>query len=97
MAFQPDGRLVLGGSFGRCGATICTNLARLDATGASERFFQPEAGTTYALAIQPDGKIVIGGQFSRAGSMISRCIARFNPDGSVDASFAPSPGAMGRL
>jgi uncharacterized delta-60 repeat protein len=105
MAFQPDGKLVLGGTFSSIGgpaggpdlegSVACTNVVRLLTNGLVDRTFFPDAGAIFALAVQPDGKTVVGGQFSSAGPMISRGVARFNEDGSVDSTFAPSPGVLG--
>lgn len=100
MAFQPDGKLVVGGAFSSFSTAVgggipLTNLARLLPDGATDNSFVPNAGTIYAVAIQPDGRIVAGGQFSSAGARISRGVARFNGDGSVDGTFATSPGVQG--
>jgi uncharacterized delta-60 repeat protein len=100
MAFQPDGKLVLGGTFPAIGGSgtnglPCTNLVRLLTNGFTDLTFLPDAGAIFALAIQPDGKVVIGGQFTRAGPRISRGVARYHADGSVDLTFTPNPGLSG--
>jgi uncharacterized delta-60 repeat protein len=95
MAFQPDHKLLVGGTFSGIRGVTRTNLGRVLPNGVPDPTFRPEAGAIYCLALQGDGKVVVGGQFTRAGSIITRGLARFNADGSVDATFAPSPGISG--
>jgi len=100
MAFQPDGKLLVGGAFTSLAAgggadVALTNLARLLPNGDIDTSFFPSAGTIYAIALQPDGRVVAGGQFSSAGGKVSRGVARFNADGSVDETFGPNPGVLG--
>ena len=90
MALQPDGRILIGGSFGKFNTLPCPAIARLNPQGALDASFivgSGPDGTVNALVLQPDGKVVIGGDFTRVNGQASRGLARLNPDGSVDASF----------
>ena len=102
IALQPDGRIVIGGSFGELqpnGALVSTvrsRIARLNADGSVDTGFDPNANNQVgSIAIQPDGKILIGGGFSTlqpngAEAATPRSyIARLNADGTVDSGFNP--------
>jgi uncharacterized delta-60 repeat protein len=66
VAFQTDGRIVIGGGFTNTNGLTRSYIARLLPTGAIDpQPFDPEANAPiYALAIQSDGKIVMGGSFT---------------------------------
>jgi uncharacterized delta-60 repeat protein len=88
VALQPDGKVVIGGTFTTVKGLARTNLARLNADGSGDSSFAPGAYGAYglpysevhALALQPDGKVLLGHQYG---------YARLNSDGSVDTSFNP--------
>lgn len=93
LACQPDGRILLGGSFTLIGGQPCTNLARVNVDGSLDKTFNASVGgvSDYinCIAIQPDAKILIGGNFGTNGNKNLRYLRRLNPDGSLDASFIP--------
>ena len=67
---QPDGKILLSGSFASVGGQPRNRIARLDpVTGLADSFDpNPGQGTStaryvYALVPQPDGKILAGGYF----------------------------------
>ena len=91
LAIQPQGGIIVGGSFTQAGQVGSLNLARYDADGNADR---PSAarrhraganGNVYALAVQPDGKIVVGGNFDAIFGQPRRGIARLNADGTLDS------------
>jgi uncharacterized delta-60 repeat protein len=102
VAFQSDGRLIIGGSIVSFAGQAYTKLARFDADGTLDTGFSPNVGTNtvelrglgvasvLALAVQADGKIVIAGTFTNVGSRIRYHIARLNNDGSLDDGFDPN-------
>ncbi len=99
IAVQPDGKILVGGSFtmlggGGSGSTPRNHIGRLNADGSLDTEFNPGADSyVYAIAVQPDGKILVGGDFSALGDGGSGTarhrIGRLNADGSVDGSFDP--------
>ena len=99
VALQPDGKILLGGTFTKLnGGSITRNyIARLDANGDVDAGFNPNVGPTlggngvYTIAVQSDGKILLGGYFTSldGGATMRHNIARLNADGSVDPQFSP--------
>ena len=73
---QPDGRILVGGSFTSMGGEPRNFIGRLNpATGLADSF-NPNANNAVvnAIAVQPDGKILAGGDFTT-----------LTPNGGVDA------------
>ncbi len=95
-AMQPDGKILIGGSFTKLGGQNRTAIARLNADGSLDTAFNPgNDGVVYALAVQPDGKIVVGGSILHMGGQTRQYIARLNPDGTLDTGF--NPGSNGTV
>ena len=91
-ALQPNGDIVVSGSFGLARYLPSGQLDRGFGAGglASAGFtFDSDSGTS--VAVQPDGKIIwVGSQGNPAftpGGTFAFAVARFNPDGSLDTSF----------
>ena len=81
IALQPDGKIIVGGSF---------YLIRLNADGTLDpTFIAPDVSfiTVYAVALQRDGRILYGGSRSYSGG--GPFLFRANADGSPDATFNP--------
>jgi uncharacterized delta-60 repeat protein len=103
LAVQPDGKILVGGSFtmiggGAMGMTMRNRIARLNADGSVDMSFDPGAsGAVTAIALQPDGKILVAGSFTglggTTGTTTRNRIGRLNSDGSLDMTF--DPGASG--
>jgi len=96
IALQPDGKIIISGSFTRYNGVGRNRIARLNADGSLDTTFNPRAGAddaVNAIAIQPDGKIVMGGSFTTYNDVERNFIARLNADGSLDTTFAPRAGA----
>lgn len=87
---QPDGKVVIGGTFTNVNGIAITNLARLNDTGTLDTSFTPGYinGAVRSLALV-NGYLVIGGDFGNVGnsSPIKPIIARFDTNGVVDASW----------
>lgn len=91
MAMQPDGKVLVAGTFAHIGGQARSGLARLNADGSLDASFAAKVSDNVnSMAVQPDGKIVIGGTFTQAGGKTRNYIARFNADGGLDASFNPN-------
>ncbi len=87
---QPDGKLIVGGSFHRISGVDRGNIARLNANGSIDASFNPGSGTNAAvnaLAVQPDGKLLVAGAFTAVNGVTRNGIARLNADGTLDTSF----------
>jgi uncharacterized delta-60 repeat protein len=102
IASQPDGKVLIGGSFLTYDGIARRRIARLNADGSLDSSFNPGVGVNgiataavYAIALQPDGKAILGGVFSSFNNTPRRRIARLNSDGSLDLSFDPGTGVEG--
>lgn len=92
MAFQTDGKILIGGGFRVVGGTLRSGIARLNSDGSLDDSFVPETSDNFwagvdSIAVQRDGKILIGGY---SMTVDSASVARLNPDGSRDFSFIAS-------
>ena len=93
-AVQPDGKVIIAGSFTSFNGVAQNRIARLNVNGSLDSSFAIGSGPNAqvnAVAIQPDGKIIIGGDFTGVSTITAQRIARLNPNGSVDTSFNPHP------
>jgi len=87
---QPDGKVLVGGTFNFVDTSTRMHLARLNADGTNDPTFNTGVGPdrdVYSIAIQADGKIIVGGLFKTFNGQVAGSIARLNPDGSLDTSF----------
>lgn len=91
VAAQPNGKVLMGGSFTNVNGLIRNKIARLKADGTIDNtFLNNLAGMdadVYAIRVQADGKILIGGQFTNVNAVARKGIARLNEDGSPDTTF----------
>ncbi len=89
---QPDGKVLLGGSFDSVQGTNRNGIARLNANGSLDRTFDPGTGVNgavHAIALQADGKVLLGGSFNSVNGTNCNCVARLNTNGSLDYGFHP--------
>jgi uncharacterized delta-60 repeat protein len=91
VAVQPNGRIIIGGTFTSIGGTNISNIARLNTNGTLDTSFNPgtaaDIGYVSTLAIQPDGRILAGGSFFSSLGSAPANLARLNSNGSVDSEF----------
>jgi uncharacterized delta-60 repeat protein len=98
IALEPNGKIIIGGSFFEVNGIQRNNLARLNANGTVDTAFNPNVESLFAdsppyfsavrrVVRLADGKIVFGGRFYRVGGAVKRQIVRLNNDGSVDIGF----------
>lgn len=100
IAIQPDGRIVVGGTFIELAGQSRLRLARFYPDGRLDADFNPGANhDVRALAIQPDGKIIVAGNFTRIAEQNRSFIVRLTSSGQIDETFAPFPsdGVIGIL
>ncbi|MBL0129280.1 MAG: T9SS type A sorting domain-containing protein [Flavobacteriales bacterium] len=99
MALQPDGRIIIAGTFNNYNGTARKGIARILPDGTLDTSFDPGTGvlggvvpSVYSLALQPDSSVVIAGAFTSFNGTTRNNIARLAWDGSVDLSFDPGAG-----
>ncbi|CAN5407322.1 hypothetical protein BH10ACI3_BH10ACI3_20930 [soil metagenome] len=91
VALQPDGKIIVAGSFDKVAGVTRFGVARLNSDGSFDPTFNVAfpsrpSGVT-SVAVQPDGKVVIGGSFSTISGQTRNGLARLNTDGSLDTAF----------
>lgn len=98
---QPDGKIVVGGSFTTFDALPREYLVRLNADGSVDPTFvgpdftQPYNWKVSALALQADGRIIVAGRFFFGTEQLTQKsgIIRVLANGALDSSFDPQRGA----
>jgi uncharacterized delta-60 repeat protein len=81
VAVQPDGKVLIGGSFSGVGGFNRSNFVRVDSTGALDQSFNPSGGSAERIVLTPSGKIL-------TASAYGGTILRRNLNGTTDSSFA---------
>jgi uncharacterized delta-60 repeat protein len=93
-AVQPDGKILIGGSFTSVLGVPRNNIARLNPDGSVDLAFDPNANNSvYSIAVQPDGKILVGGFFhgpNSIGGQTRNKIARLDAITGLADSFDPN-------
>ena len=96
---QPDGKVLIGGTFNAANGVMHNGLIRLNADGSIDGSFQPDTGANTAVeavSVQSDGRIIIGGGFASVNGTARDGLARLNADGSLDEAFNPDFGVEGQ-
>jgi uncharacterized delta-60 repeat protein len=91
IAVQPDGQILIGGSFTGFNGIGRNGVARLNADGSLDGSFNPGAGANAevrAIALQPDGSVLIGGIFKSVNGIVRPGIARLYGSTQPPTSFA---------
>ncbi|MEQ1733289.1 MAG: LamG-like jellyroll fold domain-containing protein, partial [Bacteroidia bacterium] len=94
-AIQPDGKIIIGGSFTAYRSIVKSRIVRINTDGSVDATLNVGSGfdnSPFALAIQPDSKIVVGGIFTTYQGMSENKILRLNTDGSIDITFSIGTG-----
>ncbi|MFO1441125.1 MAG: choice-of-anchor D domain-containing protein [Verrucomicrobiaceae bacterium] len=87
---QPDGKVLIGGTFSSVLGNSRSNIARLNANNTLDFGFDPGANNrVQAFAVQPDGKLIVGGSYTQIAGASRSFLARLNVDGSLDSAFDP--------
>lgn len=94
---QPDGKIILGGSFTTFNGVSAGRLIRLNQDGSYDAAFNTTIGATtgivYDITMQSDGKIIIVGSFTKYTNNTVNRVARLFPDGTLDLSFVTGSGS----
>ncbi|HVF73348.1 MAG TPA: Calx-beta domain-containing protein [Chthoniobacterales bacterium] len=76
---QPDGKLLIGGSFTAFSGVTRNHLVRLNSDGSVDSTFDPGLGANdvvHAFAVEPGGRIIIGGLFTTYQGVARSRLAR---------------------
>ncbi|HEY6166600.1 MAG TPA: Calx-beta domain-containing protein, partial [Verrucomicrobiae bacterium] len=98
LVVQPDGRILVGGSFTNFNGQSRGRLARVNGDGSLDPTFLP-SGTdgaydhVLAVALLPDGRIVVGGDFIVFNGVSRNRVAQLNSDGTIDPTINFGTGA----
>ncbi|MFN5745404.1 MAG: delta-60 repeat domain-containing protein [Methylococcaceae bacterium] len=93
LVLQPDGSVIAVGQFSAYnGATVGSNIARLDSAGQLDTRFNANVGTGFngsaeSVTLQLNGSIIIGGQFTGFDGIPAQYVARLDASGVFDTSF----------
>ena len=102
IVIQPDGRVLVGGSFTNFNGVALNRIIRLNPDGTPDTNFVANLGagangTVEAIALQPDNRIVVVGQFTQAGGVTRYRITRLLPNGATDPTINFGGGANGDI
>jgi uncharacterized delta-60 repeat protein len=95
IAFQSDGKIVVGGWFD---SILAKRIARLNTDGTRDTTFATNVGTSFnsnvtSIAIQSNDKIVCVGDFTSFNGTTTNYVTRLNANGTLDTTFAENAGA----
>lgn len=91
LAIQPDGKILVGGSFNDAGV----NIVRLHADGSRDTTFLVGtgfSGPVNALVLQADGKVVVGGGMIEYKGTSVGFLARLTATGALDTAYRAAGG-----
>ncbi|HMQ77766.1 MAG TPA: hypothetical protein PKE21_16900, partial [Flavobacteriales bacterium] len=100
LALQPDGKVLIGGSFTTFNGTGRNRIARLNANGSLDTGFNPGTGVDAVvrwITVQVDGRALIGGDFTTYNGTARGRYARVLTTGGLDTSYDPGAGASSSL
>jgi uncharacterized delta-60 repeat protein len=95
---QPDGKVIITGTFTSIGGTARSGIARLNADGSLDTTFTPNLqigisssfGSLRQIGLQSTGKILVDGFFPAEEGRFTYRLIRLNADGTTDTTFIPS-------
>ncbi len=97
---QPDGKILIFGSFNTYDGQYARGITRLNSNFTRDNSFYAGNGATAninGVVIQSDGKIIIVGAFFTFNGVVKNNIAQLNSDGSVDSTFNSGVGTNGNV
>lgn len=100
LCVQPDGRILVAGSFDRVGALSRRNVARLLPGGSPDLEFETGRGVegeVMALALRDDGRVIVGGKFRAVGGAPRQHVAQLLGRPENEVHLGPLRWVEGRL
>lgn len=95
IAVQPDGKILIGGTFTAFNNTARPGIARVNADGSLDTSFAAALtsdGDVNSLVYLPDGRVLAGGTFVTMGGVTVNRVALLSSTGTVDSAFAAAGG-----
>ena len=97
ITLQPDGRILIGGSFTSVNGTNRNFIARLNLDGKLDSGFLTSEtggdGPVLAMALQTDGSIIVAGDFTSFNNVTRNRITRLQANGKTDPTINFGEGA----
>ncbi|MGI8641452.1 MAG: FG-GAP-like repeat-containing protein [Pyrinomonadaceae bacterium] len=93
IAVQPDGKILVGGTFGSFNGVFRPAIVRLNSDGSVDTSFEltflnpTQPPFVLDIFVQTDGKILLGGFFADSFQQQFRGLIRLNANGSNDTTF----------
>lgn len=98
---QPDGKILIGGSFTKVGTASRNLLARLNADFSLDTTFSIGTGFSPTrvtdIALQSNGKMIVVGYFTSFNGVACKRVVRLNANGTLDTTFNVGTGADGSI
>ncbi len=92
IATQPNGGVLIGGSFSSVDEVERGNLARFTPAGQLDASFDlPTNNSVTAIVVLADGSVIVSGAFTQISGQNRNHIARVLPNGSLDPNWLPGP------
>jgi uncharacterized delta-60 repeat protein len=95
---QPDGKILLGGSFDSVHGIPANSVARLNSDWTVDSSFNVGTGSSrvvQSIARTRDGKLIVAGYFTEFQETPRNSVARLSSTGVLDAAFDPGTGPKG--
>jgi len=90
---QPNGKILVGGSFYQYNGAPCNGLIRLNQNGTLDPTYNTgvsgSMSSVSTMALQPDGKIIVSGSYYNNTQVGANPTMRLLPDGALDATYNP--------
>lgn len=100
ISLQPDGKILVGGSFTQYNGQSQSRIARLHPDGTLDTSFnigEGFNGFVIIIASQSNGRILVGGNFTQYKGQNHGHIICLFPDGTIDTSFNTGVGFNGNV
>ena len=95
LQIQPDGKLLVGGTFTQYQNHAVSKLCRINPDGTLDTTFKTKVfnDSVNAVCLQRNGHVLVGGAFTKYDGATYNRIIRLKADGSVDSTFDAGTGA----